>query len=81
MATCSVAIVSSVDSRSELGSGVFAGLVGEVAGVVSKGVDVCVLSTNSKPEVERLDAGRVNGVANMGSAIAFLEKRPELSLP
>jgi hypothetical protein len=62
--------VSTGDVGFELGSGVLVGLFGETAGVVSKGVAVWASSSISKPEVERLEDGHVNGVI---SAVVFFE--------
>jgi hypothetical protein len=58
-----------------LWGGVFAG---ELGGVGSRGVEVCVLSTRSK--VERLEVGLVSGGGVGVLAEVFLAKRPELSL-
>jgi hypothetical protein len=57
--TCSVGISLCEDDGAKVGSGMVGCLTGETSGVISKGVEVWVLSRGSK--FEKLDDGLVNG--------------------
>ena len=75
-------IASNGDAWIESGSGVAAGFSGEVASIISKGVEAWVLSSVSK--LENPDDGLVKGGDGgvlVGSVVSRLpKKRPKLSL-